>query len=163
MNHTPDNGPEATDTTDAEQAPVVTGADSELLSRVADFWKAYRVSETTDETTHRLYAGIKAPLGAAHSPENELWKAEAERSGYTAAHNASHEANVKMGAAANAVFSIPAHTLRGCLEKVKIARLATGSGDDYNGDGDLECYQDMASPWVDNAIADLERLAGGVS
>ena len=66
-----------------------------------------------------------------------------------------------MGKAVNRVFAIPARTYRGAIEKVKIAYIATGDGDGtYTGDADLDAYQDDENPWMANAIADLERLAG---
>ena len=49
----------------------------------------------------------------------------------------------------------------GAVEKVKIAYLATGDGEGtYTGDADLDAYQDFETPWMANAIADLDRLAG---
>ncbi len=65
------------------------------------------------------------------------------------------------GVWAERVFAIQARTYEGAVEKVKIAYLATGDGEGTGtGDGDLEAYQDIESPWMANAIADLDRLAG---
>ncbi len=59
------------------------------------------------------------------------------------------------------MFAFRARTYEGAVEKVKIAYLATGDGEGSGtGDGDLEAYQDFENPWMANAIADLERLAG---
>ena len=66
-----------------------------------------------------------------------------------------------MGAAANAVFAIPAQTVRGAYEKLRIVSLATGTGA-QDANEDLAYSQDHDAPWIDNALADLERLAGVV-
>ncbi len=66
-----------------------------------------------------------------------------------------------MGRAANRVFAIPARTYWGAIAKVKIAYIAIGDGDGtHTGDADLDAYQDFETPWMANAIADLDRLAG---
>lgn len=72
----------------------------------------------------------------------------------------SNNTNKRSGAAANAVFATPAQTIRGAVEKLKITRLVACTGDGAEADDvDLEVFQDRSAPWIDNAIADLERLA----
>ena len=135
---TPDDEPKTTGMSDAGQAPadgakdafgLSVKADSELLSRVVDFWKAHRDSREKEEKSGRLHKGIKAPTGGGGgSPEHKAWEAEAERCGYSAAMEAWNEANTKAGAAAKAGFSIPAHTLRGGRGTAKAAgRSAMGT------------------------------------
>ena len=140
--------------------------DSELLARVATFWKSYEDHEKKGETSHALYEKmLNRPdfPGFEKAGSNE-WDKCARRSGYRPAFDIWCMAGKKMGAAANTVFAIPAKTLRGAVEKMKIARCAVGYTDDGStGDGDLECYQDHNAPWIDNALADLDRLAGGAA
>ena len=67
------------------------------------------------------------------------------------------------GEAAKAVFAIPAQTVRGALEKLKIVYLAVGNGKanpEDAGDYDLALYQTSETSWFAIAIADLERLTG---
>ena len=69
--------------------------------------------------------------------------------------------NEQTGALAKAIFETPAQTARGVLEKLKIAYLAVGDGEETDtGDNDLEAFQDLAAPWMEVVIADFERLSG---
>ncbi len=87
----------------------------------------------------------------AFMKEQDVWKL----------YDKANAAGRALGKAAKRVFAIPARTYRGAVEKVKIAYLATGDGEGTGtGDADLEAYQDIETPWMANAITDLERLAG---
>lgn len=150
---------------------LAKGDDGELLARVADFWTAYEDSERKSEISTICYDKLHAmpdfpeyPVPLPCDPEKEKWEAAysrcADASGYHPAHEISGAAIRKAGAAANAVFSIPARTLRGCHEKAKIARRAICTDWTWDdGDEDLACYQ-KGSLWIDNALADLDRMAG---
>ena len=156
----------------ASSDPVVVAADdSELLARVADFWKAHKDDKRKGEISHACYKKMKTmqdfpgyPTPDMGTPERERYDAEhsrcADASGYHPAFDLWNEAGKDMGAAANAVFAIPAQTVRGAVEKLKIAYLATGDGEGTaTGDDGLETYQDLKAPWMANVLADLERLA----
>ncbi len=60
------------------------------------------------------------------------------------------------------MFAIPAQTLWGATEKLKIVRMAVGNSYDAfgTGDEDLDVFQDLEAPWFGDVIADFERLAG---
>ena len=91
---------------------------------------------------------------------SDRWEAFMDEKGNSRLFEISNAANRRSGAAANVVFAAPAHTIRGATEKMKIARLASGIGEGSGtGDVDLAAFQDNDAPWIDNAIADLERLA----
>ena len=65
--------------------------------------------------------------------------------------NAAHKA---FGKAALAVFELRAVTLAGVLAKMRLARLAVE-------DQDYSCFIDgPETDWLDDAVADLDRLAG---
>ena len=65
------------------------------------------------------------------------------------------------GALANAIFEIPAETVRGAFEKLKIAHIVVGNNH-QDGDEDLDAYQDWDAPWMETVIADFARLLGGM-
>ncbi len=65
------------------------------------------------------------------------------------------------GAIANAIFEIPAETVRGAFEKLKIAHIVVGNNH-QDGDENLDAYQDWDAPWMETVIADFERLIGGM-
>ena len=91
----------------------------------------------------------------------DRWHAFMKAKGVWKLSDKANAAGRAMGKAANRVFAVPARTYRGAIEKVKIAYIATGDGEGtYTGDADLDAYQDFETPWMANAIADLERLAG---
>ena len=150
---------------------ISTNPDTKLLALVADFWMTHRDHEEKGEISHACYAKMEAmpdfpddPAPDLGTPEREKWGAAhaqcADASGYPPAYDLWCKAGKCMGKAANAVFAIPAKTLKGAVEKLKVARVASGAVDETgDGDADLSCYQDAKTPWIDNAIADLERLA----
>jgi hypothetical protein len=65
------------------------------------------------------------------------------------------------GEAVNAVFEIPAETVKGAFEKLKIVHIVVGNNH-QDGDEDLDAYQDWDAPWMETVLADFERLAGGM-
>ena len=92
---------------------------------------------------------------------HDRWWAFMKAQGVLKLYDKTNAAGSAMGKAANRVFAIPARTYEGAVEKVKIAYIATGDGEGtLTGDVDLDAYQDFDTPWMKNAIADLERLAG---
>ena len=142
-----------------KDAPV-EDPDAELIARVAEFYPALEKHNIAAEAwaTRRTEAdampdcppdAVPADDKAAH----DRWHAFMKAKGVWKLSDKTNAAGRAMGKAANAVFAIPARTYRGATEKVKIAYLATG-------DADLDAYQDFENPWMANAIADLERLAG---
>jgi hypothetical protein len=69
-----------------------------------------------------------------------------------------NQADDAMVEAAMAVFEVPARTLPGILNKLRIVSIAVGDGLD-GGDHDLAVNQEINQPWIDMVITDLERLA----
>ena len=142
--------------------------DADLLARVAEFYPAaerhYSASEawsTGMEKAEAMPDCPPHPVPADGRVVNERWHAFMEAQGESRLYDKMDAAGRKLGKAANAVFAIPAHTYEGAVEKVKIAYIATGDGEGtYTGDADLDAYQDFETPWMANAIADLDRLAG---
>ncbi len=142
--------------------------DADLLARVAEFYSALEKHNIASEAWHTRHAEAEAmpdcPPHAAPAFDkagSDRWNAFMKAKGVFKLSNKSNAAGRAMGKAANRVFATPAHTYRGAVEKVKIAYLATGDEEGSGtGDADLAAYQDLESPWMANAIADLERLAG---
>lgn len=97
------------------------------------------------------------------SPEGfrQFWAFMEEQGVWKLADRA-NELNKQRGAAAKAIFAVPANTVRGALGKLEIVRLAIGDIGE-GGDMDLECFQDHNATWFAAVIGDLERLAGDVS
>ena len=135
--------------------------DAELLARVAEFYPALEKHNIAAEASNTRRAAADAmpdcPPFSAPDRRTAFMKAQ----GVSRLWSKTNAAGRAMGKAANRVFAIPARTYEGAVEKVKIAYLATGDGEGTGtGDGDLEAYQELETPWMANAIADLERLAG---
>ena len=149
-------------------APVVDDhLDTELLARVAEFYRALEKDNVATEAWHARHDEAEAMtdcppsvVPADDQAGHDRWDAFMKAKGVWKLSDKANAAARAMGKAANRVFAIPARTCRGAAEKVKIAYLATGDGEGTGtGNGDLEAYQDIESPWMKNAIADLERLA----
>ena len=142
--------------------------DAELLARVTEFYAALGkhniASEASSARRDEADAMPDCPpsaIPAFDKAGHDRWWAFMKAKGVFKLCVQSNAAGRRMGKAANAVFAIPARTYRGAVEKVKIAYIATGDGDGtYTGDVDLDAYQDFETPWMANAIADLDRLAG---
>ena len=67
------------------------------------------------------------------------------------------------GALGNAIIETPAQTLKGAVEKLKIARIAVGSyGCPDDGDEALEAYHDWERPWLETVAKDFDRLLAGM-
>ncbi len=133
--------------------------DAELLARVAEFYRALEKHNIAAEasSTRRDEAEAMPDCPPFSAPDRRTAFMEAQ--GASKLWNKMDAAGRRMGKAANRVFAMPARTYRGAVEKVKIAYIATGDGDGtYTGDADLDAYQDFDTPWMANAIADLERL-----
>ncbi len=142
--------------------------DAELLARVAELYPALEKHNIVSEAWHARHAEAEAmpdcppyDTPASDRAAHDRWWAFMKAKGVFKLCDQSNAAGRRMGKAANAVFAIPARTYEGAVEKVKIAYIATGDGDGtYTGDVDLDAYQDFETPWMANAIADLDRLAG---
>ncbi len=125
-----------------------------LLARIAEFHELHVVATSAREKW------IKERHRVEELPDTPPLAAQ----GITELAEKCRVAWDRRGAAANAVFDTPAHSLYGAVEKLKILRMALGDfpGDD-SADGDLEAYQttrpDKGLSWFELVIADLERLA----
>ena len=143
--------------------------DAELLTRMAEFYRAFEKHNVATEAERANRAEAMAmpdcpPHGhpTFDKAGHDRWWAFMNAHGVSKLWNKMDAAGRVMGKAANRVFAIPAQTYRGAVEKVKIANLATGDGEGVgNADDDLETYQDFDNPWMKKAIADLERLGDG--
>ena len=138
-----------------------------VLPRVADFWKAHQEKQATWKAWKTRRAEVEAmpdcppkAVPAFDKAGSDRWDAFMEDKGVFRLFDIANDANRRSGAAANAVFATPAQTIQGAIEKVKIARLVTDLTEGAEtGDADLAAFQENEAPWIDNAIADLERLA----
>ena len=67
------------------------------------------------------------------------------------------------GKAANDAFALRARTMEGAIAKLHLARFVVGVDPEMpeTGDANLSAYQNWRRPWIDNAIADVERMAKG--
>ena len=144
------------------------GGDELLLTRIAAFHEIYDVSTEAIEQWQAEHARVIAlpdcPLNGPR-PMGRLDpfpKFLSDHGVDVLAHRA-NDLGKRCGKAALAVFAIPAQTMHGAIEKLKIAYLAIGDGDGTRtGDRDLEAYQDLDPPWMESVIADLERLAQSI-
>ncbi len=144
--------------------------DAELLSRVAEFHRAYQESTAAWTTSEKARDRVKTLPGCPTLPvldkaHYDRWAAFLSEHGCLALTRQADDLSKLTGAAANAVFAIPAQTIRGAVEKLKIVRLTVGDNlqGDIEGDENVCAYQDYDAPWFPTVIADLERLAGRAS
>lgn len=153
-------------------AALTDNPDADLLHHVAEFYRLDEETEDASTAWHEARARADALPGCPPTalPRDDRegyarWRAFMEKHGVLKRADRAHELNKQRGAAANAIFAMPASTIQGAMEKIKIVRLAIGDiGDlDDGGAPDLECFQNHAKPWFALAVRDLERLAGGAS
>ena len=149
--------------------PGEAAADDELLlTHIAAFHEIYDVSTEASERWHAEHERVDAlpdcppnkpiPMGGYEAYSQFLTDHDVD-----ALAGRANDLTERSGKAALAVFAIPAQTMHGAIEKLKIAYLAIGDGDGTRtGDRDLEAYQDLDSPWMESVIADLERLAQSI-
>ena len=136
--------------------------DAELLSRVKVFWAAHKEEKEKSDKRTANYNAITALPECPSFRDHPALSAFFEKHGQFTLSDAANEANKRQGKAVKAVFDTPAKTYQGVLAKLKIVEVAYGTGCE-DGDMDLEVYQDHETPWLENAIGDLERLAGRAS
>src|SRR5579883_2863941 len=138
-------------------------SDTRLLAAVAEFNDLYRQHQKAATKARamrdRLERRKDCPaLGQPGPHATDARMAFLERHGWCAEWDKVQAISRKMGAAANALFAIPAATPAGVLAKLKIVRLAVGTGTD-DGDSDLEAYQHRRRrSWFDTTISDFERI-----
>lgn len=122
--------------------------------------KAFRASVEADIPLPRYDENLTSEEGlAAHL----RWQEHMEKRGVWASSDRWNETSEAAGAAAKAVFSIPATTVAGVLVKAEILRLARGEDNDPNeADDALASYDgsDGQAPWIDIVLADLRNIAG---
>ena len=146
---------------------VGASGDAKLLSRIEAFWAAHNEAAVSSEKwiaeKKRVEALPECPpflFPEATREDHQRYFAFLVEHGVDALADASNKANKRQGKAIKAVFDIPATTYQGVLGKFQIVHVAYGNGTDIGNDVDLECWQDHAAPWLENAIGDFERLAG---
>ena len=143
-------------------------ADAELLARVETFRRchdeAVKTSEQWTSEKERVEALSDCPPYVTPAEDQKGFnrrEAFMKRHGVRRLADRANQVHEQQGVAANAVFDLPAQTLQGAVEKLKIAYLAVGDGDGSGADEDLEVFQDLDNSWLANAIRDFERLASG--
>ncbi len=157
----------------ASGVKAALAGDAVLLARVAQFHETYEAAQRAWERQQSHRARIEAMPGCPvariwHAGDTEdgrpTWR---ERDAFLEEHDAYKyydECNSlwnQTGEFANALFETPSQTTKGALEKLKIAYTAAGDGEGTDtGDIDLQAFQDLAAPWMESVIADLERLSG---
>ena len=134
--------------------------DAELLSRVEAFWAAHEEEKEKSDKRTANYNAITALPECPSFRDHPALSAFFEKHGQFALSDAANKANKRQGKAVKAVFGIPAKTHQGVLAKLKIVEVAYGTGNE-DGDTDLDCWQDLDAPWLENVIADFERLLSG--
>ncbi len=159
-------GAAATAAGGAALAVTPDNPDAELLSRVAEFHHIYRESCAASEAWHEAHGQADAhpdrpPFPLLGHQAIKRYGAHLREQGVSDLADRSHVLNVAAGASANAVFALPAQTIHGAIEKLKIVRLTVGDNyqGDLGGDEDMDAFQDYDHPWFSTVIHELERLA----
>jgi hypothetical protein len=152
---------------------AVQGEDAALLAQVARFDDLYDAWVDLHDKAIAHSAAVKAlpdypsyDSSAFKSMEEaqDAWRREQD---FVEAHNIHKywdqggRLGERVGALANAIFEIPAETVRGAFEKLKIAHIVVGNNH-QDGDESLDAYQDWDEPWMETVIADFERLIAGM-
>ena len=151
--------------------PIVTGEpDAELMRLIAEFEATYAASKQTHETYHREKDRITAlpdcPPEVLPIDDREAYECREDfldRHGGLVLWNESTKLGRVAGAIARQIFSTPAHTLAGAVEKLKILRRALGDQPN-EGDDDLAVYiadsvEMCDESWFASVMKDLERLS----
>ena len=140
---------------------VVESLDATLLQLVASFYETTEAYKGVEEAHSKARRRAEALPGyPGHRAGYGVWKAFMDAQGVSPLSDQWNALGVRRGDLALKIFGTPAETLRGTIEKLRIARLAIGDGGDEYGDHDLEVFQDYSAPWMGSVIRDLERLAG---
>ena len=152
---------------------AVLGKDAALLAQVAQFHALYETWDQLHEKAIAHHAAVKAlPDYPSYHPRSfnsmqeaqDAWRREDE---FNEAHDShkywdqSGRQGERVGALANAIFEIPAETVRGAFEKLKIVHIVVGNNH-QDGDENLDAYQDWDAPWMETVMADFDRLLGGM-
>ncbi len=146
----------------ATATKAALGGDAVLLARVAQFHDVY--GEWQD-----VWAKQKAHRAAVEAmpdcPPISPWYKGEPHFAFLEAHDAHRYYDQasrladQTGALAKAIFETPAQTAEGALEKLKIAYMAVGDGEEpATGDSDLNALYDWDTPWMATVITDFERL-----
>ncbi len=144
-------------------APTTAVADDAvLLARIEQFHDVYGELQDVWEKHQAHRASVEA---MPDCPQIPFYR---DRTAFLKAHDAyrgweqGNRLNEQTGALAKTIFGTPAQTVKGALEKLKIAYVAVGDGEETGtGDPDLESFQDLKAPWMEAVSADFERLIGG--
>ncbi len=147
----------------AGAAGAVQGDDAVLLAQIARFNNCYDTWQRgwARHSEHRAQIAAMPdcpPAEMGTFNEHFAFLQTHDTSGY---YEDSGRLGEQTGEAVNAVFEIPAETVRGAFEKLKIVHIVVGNNH-QDGDEDLDAYQDWDAPWMETVIADFERLLGGL-
>ena len=142
---------------------AVQGADTILLARIARFHDLYaewrRVWAKQRAHRARIEAMPDCPELDATVEGNRAYFAFLKAHDSYKYYDESGRLGARAGATANAIFKMPAETVKGAVEKLKIVHIVVGNNH-QDGDEDLDAYQDWNAPWMETVIADFDRLAG---
>ena len=148
--------------------PIVTGEpDAELLRLIAEFETTYRAHDQMSKAYRRVKDHNAAlpdcPPDVLPITDRAAYERHSEfmnRNGALALWNESSKLIRFAGALANQIFSTPAYTLQGAVEKLKIVRLQRGDAED-GADDDLAAFMSLDDPWFASVMNDFERLSDG--
>ena len=142
---------------------AVQGDDAVLLARIAEFqdlygrWRDLWAKQLAHRA--RIEAMPDCPEIDGTVEGNNAHFAFLDAHDASRYYDDSGRLGEQTGAIANAIFEIPAETVKGAFGKLKIAHIVVGNNH-QDGDEDLDAYQDWDAPWMETVIADFERLAG---
>ncbi len=149
-------------------AVAAQACDANLLALVEQFHDVYGECQDVWEKHRAHRASVEAMPDCPRPPFLPPDYGHGHTA-FLAAHDAhkylgeANRLNDQTGALAAAIFETPAESAKGALEKLKIAYTAVGDGEGTaTGDNDLEAFQDLDAPWMQNVIADFERLIRGM-
>jgi hypothetical protein len=134
--------------------------DEGLLRLTAAFQEAWTIFEDakTDHSDrrHEIEAMADYPPYNKDMESCERQIRFCEQHGADAYWDRMNQAHRKMGSTVVEVFKVPARTVPGAIEKLKIVSRAVGDGNGV--DDELALFQEIDQPWIDMVIADLKRL-----
>ncbi len=153
----------------APTAVAAQASDANLLALVEQFHDVYGECQDVWEKHRAHRASVEAMPDCPRPPFLPPDYGHGHTA-FLAAHDGhkylgeANRLNDQTGALAKTIFGTPAQTVKGALEKLKIAYVAVGDGEETGtGDPDLESFQDLEAPWMEAVIADFERLIGEAS
>lgn len=146
---------------DAKMSSLLPAADELLFGAIRAFYAVYEPAQRVSAASHVQWEEtMTRARQRGLQPGTDEFFAFYDENRQDGLWESSNEAWERTGELVNGVFAIPATTLRGAIEKLKIVRLTVGAnGDGSDADDDLDAFQEYEDPWFDKVLADLEHLA----